>query len=36
LADNGFVLAGTVQDEEDGEVWEWVYQSEVGSAKSEV
>lgn len=26
LSKLGFVLAGTVQDPEDGEVWEWVYQ----------
>lgn len=25
LQRNGFELAGTVQDEEDGEVWEWMY-----------
>lgn len=28
LAKNGFVLAGTVQDPEDGQVWEWKH-SEV-------
>ncbi len=27
LESNGFVLAGTVHDEEDGEVWEWIYAS---------
>ena len=26
LQKNGFVLLGTVQDPEDGEVWEWEYQ----------
>lgn len=26
LQKNGFVLLGTVQDPEDGEVWEWGYQ----------
>ncbi|MGK2864313.1 MAG: GNAT family N-acetyltransferase [Chitinophagaceae bacterium] len=26
LKKNGFALAGTVWDEEDGNVWEWVYQ----------
>ena len=26
LEKNGFALLGTVQDEEDGEVWEWEYQ----------
>ena len=27
LQKNGFILLGTVQDPEDGEVWEWEYKS---------
>ncbi len=29
LKRNGYVLAGTVNDPEDGPVWEWVYQKPV-------
>ncbi len=29
LKKNNFVFAGTVNDPEDGEVWEWVYESEI-------
>jgi len=30
LKKNRFIFSGTVQDPEDGEVWEWVYAPEAG------
>lgn len=29
LQKNNFICLGTIQDEEDGEVWEWLYQAAV-------
>jgi ribosomal-protein-alanine N-acetyltransferase len=29
LTKNGFLLSGTIHDEEDGEVWEWNYENEI-------
>lgn len=29
LEKNNFLLSGTVQDPEDGEVWEWIYQGAI-------